>query len=296
MDKYGIGFQLNFYTSPLMKAVEQAGGPIDFVEILCDTVSGPIDGPHVIDPKHVGWFHELRAQRKLIAHSNYGEEYGFRPLEETPFVKRHIPIVHEMRSPWVTDHMFYGTPSTSYLWSTPVQFSYREVNRIAERAARLQDLLKVPLLHENAFIYAQFPGSDIEEAEFLSELTHKAGTYLHLDLHNIYANSLNFEGYDRWKFLQTIPLDRVIQIHIAGGQWIDGWYHDLHNHSTPEPVWEMLRYVLVHGKNVRAISLEIQGVLHTAMTRAIDGSFAEMAKADLLRARSLWEEVDAAAV
>lgn len=296
MDRYGVGFQLNFYTAPLLDSLEQLGAPIDFIEILCDTVSGPIDGPHVIDPKHRGWFDALRARHQLIAHSNYGEEYGFRPLAETPFVKRHIPIVKEMRSPWVTDHMFYGTASTSYLWSTPVQFSRAEVARIADRAAALQDQLQVPLLHENAFIYALFPGSDLEEADFLAELTEKAGTYLHLDLHNIYANSLNFAGYDRWRYLRTIPLDRVRQIHIAGGQWIDGWYHDLHNHSTPEPVWEMLEYVLAHGKNVQGISLEIQGVLHTAMSRAIDQSFPEMVKTDLVRARALWDKANAAAL
>lgn len=296
MQKYGIGFQLNFYTAPLLKELERLGVPLDFIEVLCDTVSGPLDGPHVIDPKHQDWFRELLSRYQLIAHSNYGEEYGFRPLEETPFVKRHIPIVRAMQSPWVTDHMFYGTQSTSYLWSTPVQFSLREAKRLAARAATLQDMLGVPLLHENAFIYALFPGSDIEEAEFLSELTRQAGTYLHLDLHNVYANSLNFEGYDRWRFLRTIPLDRVIQIHIAGGQWIDGFYHDLHNHNTPEPVWEMLEYVLANGKNVCAISLEIQGVLHTALTRAIDQSFPEMAKADLVRARSLWEKTHAASV
>ena len=39
-----------------------------------------------------------------------------------------------------------------------------------EFAAALQEMLQMPLLHENAFIYAQFPGSDIEEADFLGEL------------------------------------------------------------------------------------------------------------------------------
>ena len=30
-----------------------------------------------------------------------------------------------------------------------------------------------------------------------------------------------------------MPLDRVIEIHIAGGQQAEGWYHDFHSHPVP---------------------------------------------------------------
>jgi uncharacterized protein (UPF0276 family) len=204
-------------------------------------------------------------------------------------MRRHVPIVREMKSPWVADHMFYGTEQTSFLWSTPVQFSFREVDRIADRAARLQDALGVPLAHENAFIYAVFPGSDIEEAEFLAELTRRASTWLCLDLHNVYANSVNFDGYDPWRYLRTIPLDRVIQIQVAGGQWLDGWYHDLHNSPVPEPVWELVEHVMKQAKNCRSISLEMQGLLHTAQMKQPDETWPLIAKADLERAKKIWE-------
>src|SRR2546430_1363005 len=80
----------------------------------------------------------------------------------------------------------------------------------------------------------------LDEVGFIAEIIRKAGTYSLLDLHNIYANSVNFEGYDPWHFVRTLPLDRVIEIHLAGGQTFDGFYHDLHNNAAPDPVWEML--------------------------------------------------------
>ena len=285
---YGIGFQLNFYTASLLRDLERIGAPIDYLEMLCDTVGGSMDGPHVIDPRQRASFEETLSKYKVVAHSNYGEQYGFKPLRETPFVARHIPIAQEMKSPWIADHMFYGTPSTSYLWSTPLQFSNAEIERVRERAAAMQDLLKMPLLHENAFIYALFPGSDIQEAEFLAGVAEKAGTHLLVDLHNIHANSVNFEGYDPWAFLRTIPLDKVIEVHLAGGQWIDDWYHDLHNSSVPEPVWQMLEFLLKNAPNIRGVCLEVQGPLHNPMSRPIDDTWAEMAKADLTRARVMW--------
>ena len=147
----------------------------------------------------------------------------------------------------------------------------------------------MPLLHENAFYYAPFPGSDIEEAEFIARIVEKAQTHLLLDLHNIYSNSLNFENYDAWKFIKTIPLDRVMEIHIAGGQYADDWYHDFHNNPVPEPVWEMLAYVLRNGRNVRAVTLEVQEPAHSAQSRPVTSDWPAMISNDLTRARQIWD-------
>lgn len=292
----GVGFQRNFYTGNLIWDLDALGTQVDYVELLCDTVGGSIDSPHVIDPRNRGWFEQLGDRFPLVAHSNYGEQYGFAELVETPAFKRHVAIAREMKAPWFADHMFYGVPSTSYLWSTPIQFSKKEAHRCAQRAAALQDTLKMPLCHENAFIYAMFPGSDIQEAEFLSELVEKAGTHLLLDLHNLYANSVNNEWMDPWAFLKTVPIDKVIEVHIAGGQHIDGWYHDLHNHPVPEPVWQMLEWLLTNSKSVEAVTLEVQGPLHNPLSRPMDKTWPTWVKADLDRARQIWNKTHAGEV
>lgn len=292
-DALGVGFQINFFTRPLLEQLEEEGVRIDYLEVLCDTLSGPLEGPHVIEPRHRAWLSSVKPRYPLIAHSNFGEEYGFARLEDTPCVRRHVPIVKEIEAPWVADHMFYGTPSTSYLWSTPIQFSEAEIDRVAERARALQELFGVPLCHENAFIYALFPGSDLDEATYLSRLVEKAGTYLLLDLHNLFANAENFTDFDVWDYLRRIPLDRVIEIHVAGGQWIDEWYHDLHNSSVPDEVWDMLQHVLENSKSVRGVTLEVQGPVHTAMSRPMDENWFDMTKRDLEKIGALWNRTHA---
>jgi uncharacterized protein len=284
----GVGFQMNFFTRPLLEELERAGARIDYLEILCDTVSGSLEGPHLVEPRQAAWLDDLQRRYPLVAHSNFGEEFGFAELTETPCVRRHIPIAKRMGAAWMTDHMFYGTPSTSYLWSTPIQFSVAEIERVAARARALQELLGMPLLHENAFIYALFPGSDLGEAEFLSGLVEAAGTYLLLDVHNLYANSLNFAGLDARAYLDRLPLDRVLELHVAGGQWIEGWYHDLHNDRVPEPVWELVQEVLERSSSVRGVTLEVQGPVHTAQSRPMDASWRDMALRDLERISALW--------
>jgi len=59
------------------------------------------------------------------------------------------------------------------------------------------------------------------EAEFLAALVDRAGTFLHLELHNLFTNETNHGagGYSAASFLDTIPLERVMVIHLAGGRW-----------------------------------------------------------------------------
>jgi uncharacterized protein len=289
----GIGLQYQSTVAPIHDGVEGDEEPLvyDVSEILCDSFTGPLDGPYVAEPATRPLIERLRAEHALIAHGNYGEEFGFTPLAETNVVRRHIPFSQELQSPWYGDHLFYGFEASTYMWSSPLPFSRAEIERVAGRAAELQDRLKAPLLHENPFYYAPFPGSHLGEAEFIAGLVERAQTYLLLDLHNIYANSVNFKGYDCAQYLRTIPLDRVIEVHLAGGQWIDGWYHDLHNHPVPEPVWEMLAHVLRHARNLQVVTLEVQGPAHHSRSRAVDASWRKMIRDDLARARALWTSI-----
>jgi uncharacterized protein (UPF0276 family) len=280
----GIGLQMN----PTALELEPQGidpSLFEYAELLCDQFTGPLDAGYALDPLMRPMLEELASKHALIAHGNHGNEFGFEPLDDTAGVRRHIPAAHAMKSPWYTDHMFYGFESTGYVWSSPLPFSRAEIERVAGRAAAMQDRLKLPLLHENAFYYARMPGSEIAEAEFMAAIVEKAQTHLLLDLHNVYSNSQNFEGYDAWKFLNTVPLDRVVEIHLAGGQSADGWYHDFHSYPVPQPVWDMLAYVIPRAPMLGAIVLEVQGPAHNLVSRPVDGTWVSMINEDLSRAR-----------
>lgn len=282
----GVGLQLNDTVIPMLD--ELPSGVFDFGEVLLDGFGGPMDSGYLFDPHQRALFDRLCARTPTVAHGNYGEDFGWKPLPDTVVWNRHIPITQHMKSPWYTNHMFYGSQASSYMWSSPLQFSRSEIVRVADRAAQIQDRLGVPLLHENAFYYAPFPGSNIAEAEFIAGVVERSKTYLLLDLHNIYANARNFPDYDCKQFLRTIPLDRVIEIHLAGGEDIEDWYHDLHNHLVPEGVWELLAEVLPRATNLRGIVLEVQRAVHTAQSRAVDGSWHSMIVNDLTRARTMF--------
>jgi uncharacterized protein len=286
--RLGVGIQYNPEILEWFPFEEQ---DVDAMEVLLDTFMGPLDSPHVLLPARGRLLERLASKYPLLGHSNYGCEFGFEPLEASPAVLRHVPLSRAMRSPWVVDHCFYGDGSWSDLWSSPIQFSAAEVARVGARARALQEAYGVPLGHENAAYYRPCPGAEMREAEFLARLVEASGTYLHLDLHNIYTNGINLPGYDVDDFLNTIPIERVIEVHIAGGSWYDGLYHDWHDSRVPEPVWELLERVLRAG-SPGAVVLEFQGRAHHPCTREMSREEdLEMIQADLARAGALWDRV-----
>ncbi|WP_441251310.1 DUF692 domain-containing protein [Kitasatospora sp. McL0602] len=285
----GVGLQYNPEVAEWFP-FHQAG--IDAVEVLLDTVIAPLDSPWTILPDREAEIDALVAgEPTVIAHSNYGAEFGFEPLETTAAVLRHVPAAQRFRSPWMSDHCFYGDGSWSDIWSSPVQFSRAEVSRLAERASRLQELLGVPLAHENAAYYVPCPGGDLAEPDFLAALVEKAGTYLHIDLHNIHTNVVNFGYYSMRSYLDALPLDRVVEVHVAGGSWSGGMYHDWHDARVPEPVWEALEDLMSKSRP-GAVIVEVQGRAHSARTRELDpAEDAPLILGDLERAAQIWDRV-----
>lgn len=79
-----------------------------------------------------------------------------------------------------------------------------------------------------------------------------------LDLHNLWVNAENL-GFEPEAWLARLPLDRVLEIHVAGGQRDPMGSRirlDSHDAPVPDPVWRLLQAVLPRCPNVRLVTLE----------------------------------------
>jgi uncharacterized protein (UPF0276 family) len=284
----GVGLQYNPALVGWFPFLDQS---LDVLEVLFDGVMGPLDGPGLMWPGKADALDAVAARFPLVGHSNYGGDFGFEPLHSTVAVRQHMPLAKRFAVPWVSNHCFYGDESWSDVWSSPLQFSEAEAIRVADRARTLQDLYGVPLAHENAAYYRTCPGSNMREEEFLAQVVERAGTWLHLDLHNLYTNATNFgaSGYSIERFLSVIPLDRVVVIHMAGGRWFDAFYHDLHDTRVPEPVWDLLENVLSRCRP-GAVVLEYEAKALVERGQKMDREATiDLILSDLERARTLWD-------
>jgi uncharacterized protein len=103
----------------------------------------------------------------------------------------------------------------------------------------------VPLI-ENVATLIDPPGSELDELTWVSATAAAAGCDLLLDLHNLYANAINF-GYDPLDFIAGLPPGRIAAVHLAGGKWVRAlgeqrWLDD-HLHDVPAPVYDLLTAV-----------------------------------------------------
>src|SRR5690606_15242675 len=98
------------------------------------------------------------------------------------------------------------------------------------------------------------PGWD--EARFLTELCRRSSCGLLLDLFNLHVNCTNFD-LDPFDLIDRIPLDRVVEIHVAGGAEHRGFLLDSHSAAVPDRVWELLDDVLRRAPNVAGVVFEV---------------------------------------
>jgi uncharacterized protein len=102
----------------------------------------------------------------------------------------------------------------------------------------VQDYLEIPVAVENVSSYAEYHDSEMTEWEFLSEVVHAADCGILLDVNNIYVSSQNHD-FDPMVYVNSIPAERVAQIHIAGHSKFEKYILDTHDHPVLDPVWKL---------------------------------------------------------
>lgn len=143
-------------------------------------------------------------------------------------------------SPFVSEHIAFvradGKESGHLL---PVPRTKNALKVVIENILIAREHLTVPLALENIAMLCNWKNSEMDEAEFVSEILEATGCLMLLDVANLYANSIN-HGFDAIDFLKRIPLDKIAYVHTAGGVVCNGFYHDTHAHPVTTGVHDLL--------------------------------------------------------
>lgn len=124
----------------------------------------------------------------------------------------------------------------------------------------------MPLM-ENIATLVEPPASTLSETAWISDIIAGANAFFLLDLHNLYANALNF-GKKPEALLLDLPLDKVRAVHLSGGHWIPEpgdaapprlRLLDDHVHDVPDEVFALLRLLARHAPQDLTVVIERDG-------------------------------------
>jgi len=88
----------------------------------------------------------------------------------------------------------------------------------------------------------------MSELAFIRAVLDEAGCDLHLDVNNVYVNSVN-HCYDPLGFIRALPTERIVYLHMAG-HYVEApdLIVDTHGADVIDPVWTLLDETYrIHG-------------------------------------------------
>jgi hypothetical protein len=154
-------------------------------------------------------------------------------------LKRIKELTKRTKTPWLSDHLCWGSVDGRYTHDLlPLPYTFEAIRTTAERIRMVQDYLEIPVAVENVSSYAEYHDSQMTEWEFLNEIVHAGDCGILLDVNNIYVSSQN-HNFDPMDYVNSIPAERVAQIHIAGHSKFEKYTLDTHDHPVLDPVWKL---------------------------------------------------------
>lgn len=155
--------------------------------------------------------------------------------------------IARLGSPWHSDHLCFSSAGPLMLHELlPLKHSRESVMRVADRLRAVEDRLGVPMAVENISYYAHPGAPEMPETEFIRQVLETSGCGLLLDVNNVYVNAQN-HGFDPRQFLLDLPLERVVQVHVAGhtpSKWDPELVIDTHGAPVCDPVFDLLELAI----------------------------------------------------
>lgn len=195
------------------------------------------------------------------------------------YLRKLKALAERTRAVWVGDHICWsGVAGKNGHDLFPIPFTEETLAYVVERIRIIQDYLERPLILENPSTYLTFATSSMPEEEFIQRMAEDSDCGLLLDVNNVYVTCRNHD-WDPWTFLDGIPYERVVQIHLAGHTDKGTHCLDTHNDNVIDRVWEF--YANVHRRT---------GGRSTLLEWDADIPSFEEVHAEVLKARRYREE------
>ena len=227
----GVGFR-----QPHHAAVLGDLPPMDWFEVIGDN--------YLLEPPiAMGKLEKLRSSYRVVPHGVSMSIGSSDPLDRD-YLTRLKKLLRRLQPPWCSDHLCWSGVSDVVVNDLlPLPYTKEAIDHVSARVREVQDFLEVPFALENVSSYLTYTSSAMPEWDFLSEIAERADCGILFDCNNIYVSAKN-HGFDANAYVDAMPADRVVQIHLAGHTDKGSYLLDTHSDHVKDEVWELYRRTL----------------------------------------------------
>jgi uncharacterized protein (UPF0276 family) len=246
-----------FYNPHLATATLDAAGLIEHLAMA--------DPPRPDDPH----FAAIRGRFVLLLHDFLGQLSE--PLSPSA-LERARRLLRLYDSPWAAEHLQrvhtsdVGERGAFVDYVFPPLYTEDLLADYVANARVLRDALERPLVLEPIPTYLALPDSTLGEIEFVRRFYEESGCGMLLDVAHAWL-SAHYAGVAPREFIAALPLERVVELHVAGvepdpdlgGPWIGAAVPD-------REILDLARYAKERAPALRAVTFDAFSTALTADT------------------------------
>jgi len=223
---FGLGLRAQHYREILDNAPR-----VDWFEVISENYMVPGGQPlRMLDA--------IRSRYPIVMHGVSLSIASTAPLD--------FDYLHDLRNlarrcepRWISDHLCWtGVHGTNLHDLLPVPYTEEALDHVVERIASVQDFLGHRIAIENVSSYIEYESSAMNEWEFVAEMARRADCWLLLDVNNVFVSGINHD-FSMKTFIEAIPVERVVQFHLAGHSEAGECLIDTHDEPVRDEVWHL---------------------------------------------------------
>src|SRR6201982_2123148 len=171
---YGIGIGLRI---PHYRYIFEKKPVVDWFEIISENYM--VDGG-----RPLAVLDRILERYRVVQHG-VSMYFGSQEPPNREHLKRLKALVKRTKTPWLTDHLCWGSVDGTYSHDLlPMPYTFEAARLTAQKIREVRDFLEIPIAVENVSSYADFHVSEMTEGAFLHKVVERADWGILLDVNN----------------------------------------------------------------------------------------------------------------
>ncbi len=181
----------------------------------------------------------LRAHFPLTVHA-LGTSIGSAAGIDARYLERIARLVDYVRPLWWSDHLAFTRAGDVQLGAfAPLPHTREAVEVVARNAARVRAIVGGGTFAlENPAAPFAVAGAELAPGAFIAAIAGAADCGIVLDVENLHADAWNL-GTDPAAVIAALPVERIVEVHLAGGRRHANAYVDSHDGPVPDATWAL---------------------------------------------------------